>query len=357
LKKLLITLLKFGVSIALLVYLVRGAAQDNAFEKLRDQPKDWYAFGGAFLLCFLAVVLSIVRWYFLVRALELPFRLRDALRLGFLGYLLNFFSLGNVGGDLFKAVFIAREQHGRRAEAVATVVVDRVIGLYVLFLVATTAIFWTGFLSSGVREIQIVCRATLTCTVVGGVGLVVLLWPGFTNGVASRRLSELPRVGPIIERLLLAVRMYRRKPAVLLLAAGLTVGVHVFTALGVYLVARGLPGTAPSLGSHFVVVPLAMVVGALPLPLSGLGAFEGALDFLYVYASSPEEVSAGQGLLVAFGYRLVTVAIAMVGVGIWLASRREVAATLHDAEEIEAGHDPDVVPPKETLELARREPS
>jgi len=95
----------------------------------------------------------------------------------------------------------------------------------------------------------------------------------------------------------------------------------------------------------------------LPLPLSGLGAFEGALDFLYVYASSPEEVSAGQGLLVAFGYRLVTVAIAMVGVGIWLASRREVAATLHDAEEIEAGHDPDVVPPKETLELARREPS
>ena len=170
LKKLLITLLKFGVSIALLVYLVRGAAQDNAFEKLRDQPKDWNAFVGAFLLCFLAVVLSIVRWYFLVRALELPFRLRDAFRLGFLGYLLNFFSLGNVGGDLFKAVFIAREQHGRRAEAVATVVVDRVIGLYVLFLVATTAIFWTGLWSSSVREIQVVCRATLICTVVGGVG-------------------------------------------------------------------------------------------------------------------------------------------------------------------------------------------
>ncbi len=321
-KKLLVTLLKFGVSAALLAYLVREAAANRAFQTLRDQPKDWTAFAAAWLLCFVAVVLGIVRWYFLVRALELPFRLRDAFRLGFLGYLLNFVSLGNVGGDLFKAVFIAREQHGRRAEAVATVVVDRVIGLYVLFVVATVAIFWTGLWESEVREIQVVCRATLLCTAAGAAGIVVLLWPGFTHGVVSRWLSELPRVGPIFERLLSAVRMYRRKPAVLVLAAGLTVGVHVLTALGVYLVARALPGAAPTLGEHFVVVPLAMVAGALPLPLSGLGAFEGALDFLYRYAGAAG-VTKGQGLLVAFGYRVVTLAIAMVGVGIWLASQRE----------------------------------
>ena len=71
----------------------------------------------------------------------------DAFRLGFLGYLFNFVSLGSVGGDLFKAVFIAREQHGKRAEAVATVVIDRVIGLYVLFFVASVAALATGMIS------------------------------------------------------------------------------------------------------------------------------------------------------------------------------------------------------------------
>ena len=67
--------------------------------------------------------------------MALPFRIRDAFRLSFLSYLLNFVSVGSVGGDLFKAFFIAREQPGRRTEAVATVVVDRIVGLYGLLLV------------------------------------------------------------------------------------------------------------------------------------------------------------------------------------------------------------------------------
>ncbi len=61
---------------------------------------------------FCAVSLTFVRWYLLVRALGLHFRLLDAFRLGFLGYLFNFVSVGSVGGDLFKAIFIAREQPG-----------------------------------------------------------------------------------------------------------------------------------------------------------------------------------------------------------------------------------------------------
>ena len=79
--------------------------------------------------------MTFVRWYLLVRALQLQFRLVDAFRLGFLGYLFNFVVVGSVGGDLFKAIFIAREQPGRRAEAVATVLVDRIVGVYALVLV------------------------------------------------------------------------------------------------------------------------------------------------------------------------------------------------------------------------------
>ena len=152
--------------------------------------------------------------------------------------------------------------------------------------------------------------------------------------------------------------MYRRKPAVLLLAAGLTVGVHVFTALGVYLVARGLPGTAPSLGSHFVVVPLAMVAGALPLPLSGLGAFEGALDFLYRYApgagGGQRRAGPAGGLRLPPGHR-----------GDCHGGRRHLAgqpprgggdvARCRSGQK--AGDDASESPPKETLEVARREPS
>ena len=57
----------------------------------------------------------------------------------------NLAPLGVVGGDLVKAVMLGREQRNKQASVVASVIVDRVIGLYVLFVVATAAILATGF--------------------------------------------------------------------------------------------------------------------------------------------------------------------------------------------------------------------
>src|SRR5262249_38520042 len=53
------------------------------------------------------------RWYVLVRAQDLPFRLSDAFRLGFIGYFFNTFLPGSIGGDFVKAACIAREQSRR----------------------------------------------------------------------------------------------------------------------------------------------------------------------------------------------------------------------------------------------------
>jgi hypothetical protein len=100
----------------------------------------------------------------------------------------------------------------------------------------------------------------------------------------------------------------------------------------VWLVSRGLPGQAPSLADHLVIIPLAMVTGVLPLPVNGLGAFETAVVFLYERVPAGLELSEGRGLLAAFGYRAITILIALVGVCYYLASRREVAEVMHEAE-------------------------
>jgi uncharacterized protein (TIRG00374 family) len=304
----------------------------DAFAELRGQPKDWSLLALAWLASMAAVMLTFVRWYVLVRALDLPFSMKDAFRLGFLGYLLNFVSLGSVGGDLFKAVFIAREQPGRRAEAVATVVLDRVIGLYMLFVIATVAILATGQLRSPVAEIQFISRATLVCTGLGFVGICVLLVPGVTQGTFSAFLERMPRLGPLFGRLLGAIRMYRCRLKMLALSALLSVAVHGLSSTGIYLAACGLPGEVPPLADHFVIVPLAFVTGVLPLPGNGLGALEFVFDFLYERIPMGLTVATGRGFVVALAYRAITILIALVGVGYYLASRREVAELLHEAE-------------------------
>ncbi|MBI1900473.1 MAG: flippase-like domain-containing protein [Planctomycetia bacterium] len=336
-KRLLITLLKIGISVALLTYLVHDAL--GPLETLQAQEKDWGMMALGTLLCFVAVVICNLRWYLLVRALDLPFRMRDAFRLGFLGYMLNFFSLGSVGGDLFKAIFIAREQPGRRAEAVATVVIDRLVGLYALFLVASAAVLITGLASSPVVRIAQISRLTLFGTAIGAVCIALLLIPGFTHGKLSQRLTRIPRVGHILKRLLDSIRIYRRKLWVLVVTGAMSLGVHALSTTGIYLLSRGLPGPDPSLASHFIIVPLAMLAGALPLPLSGLGAMEAVMDYLYQQIPSGVAVAEKSGLFVSFAYRVATILIAIVGFCYYLANRAMVRKVVAESEQAEEGAD------------------
>jgi uncharacterized membrane protein YbhN (UPF0104 family) len=140
-----------------------------------------------------------------------------------------------------------------------------------------------------------------------------------------------------VGKLIGAVRIYRRRLGVLFWTTAMSLGVHLLGAAGIYLTARGLGGNVPSLGYHFVVVPLGMIVGVLPLPMSGLGAFEAVIEFFYMHVPNAVAVSKGQGLVVAFGYRVITILIAVIGLFYWLGSRREVAEVLHETEELSEG--------------------
>lgn len=326
----LVKLLKLAVSLAIIAYLVYSAQRDELFWSLAHQPKHWGLLAAALAVGSAAVFITFLRWYLLVRAVELPFTIRDALRLGALGYLFNFISLGSVGGDLFKAIFIAREQPGRRAEAVATVVIDRLVGLYALFLLASAFIVGFGQLRSPVREIQVICQATLLATALGSAAAFMLLVPGFTGGRVSDYLCRRKRIGPYVRKLLGAIRWYRSKPGVLAATIAISLFTHAALVLCIYLVARGLPGASPDLADHFLIVPLAMVASALPLPLNGLGAFEAVIDFLYLHC--PTAITTHKGLLVALGYRVITIVVAFFSMAFYVGHRREVEEAVHQAE-------------------------
>ena len=335
-KNLLITLAKYAVSIGIVYWLITSVKNDNpkVFTNLRDQPKDWTMLVAGTALCLGAVMLTIYRWYLLVRALELPFRVRDAFRLGFLGFLLNFISVGSVGGDLFKAVFIAREQPGRRAQAVATVVVDRLIGLYALFIVASGGILVSGILFNTVVDGRIVKAswATLAITLGGAVAVGILAIPGFSQGRIANRLERIPKIGGTIQSLIEAAGMYRQRPAVLAVAMFMSIIVHAMFTVCIYLIATGLPGAHPTFLQHFIVVPMSVVTGTLPLPGGGLGALEFVMNFYYQNIGGPGNIPSGQGLMVALGYRVATIVVAIIGLCYYLVSRKDVTNLIHEAE-------------------------
>ncbi|MFZ5832103.1 MAG: lysylphosphatidylglycerol synthase transmembrane domain-containing protein [Planctomycetota bacterium] len=335
-KRHLITLLKVVVSVGILAFLGYRASQDNAFGDLRDRFFDpgfnWWLLGAAWLACGIAVEFTIVRWWVLVRALRMPIGLAEAHRVGFLGYLFNLAPMGVVGGDVLKAVLLARHLSGRRTQALATVIVDRVIGLYMLFVVASAAVWFTGLLQHPNENVRYVAQGTLWTLLIFTTVLVVPFIPGVTDGPLARQLQRLPYIGAPLGHFIDAVHMYRRNLGVLALTVVMSVFVHTFFAIGIYLITLGIYGgdvAQLSLAGEFVVSPLSAATGVIPV---SVGPMEAVLDLLYVGVFG---MAKGQGFVVALGYRIVTLLIAMVGVGYYLTSREELTEAMHEAEEIE----------------------
>ena len=355
-KKTAINVLKYGASLAILAWLFWKASSDDSFTSLQNQPKNWPVLLAALGLCFTAITATIVRWFLLVRALKMPFTLPEALRLGYIGFLFTFLTLGVVGGDLVKAIFLARRQHGRRTEAVATVVIDRIIGLYALFIVAAIAIFFVDFGAiesadpAKLTAVKTLAWVAVGAAIAGTIGLIIIALPSFGNTPLAEAAFRIPKVGESIQRVVSAIKMYRGKPMFMSGIGVMSLLIHCCFACSVYLIALGLPGEIPSFGKHFVIVPLAMLANTLPLP-GGLGGFEFALDFLY-RGMSTAAVAESQGFVIALGYRIATLFVAMLGVFFYLSRRQEVNELLDEAQREEhSGHDrsQDDVPGNEAL--------
>lgn len=335
-KKSLLLLIKIGIPIALIVYLVFEAKKNQAFADLRDNEKNWTVLAVAAASCTTAVLITIIRWYYLVRALDVPCRFREVLRIGLMGYLFNLAPMGIVGGDVLKAVLLGKRYKNARAKSFASMIVDRLLGLYILFVVATAAILLTGFLHFDHPQIRFICRLTIWLTVAGTIGTAALFILGAANGRISPFIKRQPVYGESLERLVSATAMYHKKPLTLLNASLMSVAVHSFFTLGVFLLAMGLFGdllpSPLSLKAHFVVAPLSAATGVVPLCL---GPFEAVLSYLYQWVGGTPNALA-QGLVIALGYRIVTVLIALVGLVYYFGSKTEVARAMNDQTETQS---------------------
>jgi len=328
------TWLKWPVGLGVIAWLYYTHA--DAIQEIARAPKNWSFAFLAFALIGGSTLVTFGRWYLLVRTLDFPFRLRDAIRYGFVGLVSNYIAPGTVGGDLFKAVLLARDQKSRRYAAFATVLLDRILGLLALFMVgviatllphnfpdsaevtANTALLWTGSL------------AGLT-----GVGLMLL--PATTRWSWVNRLPQLPLVGHIIGELIHGVQLYQSRPLAVLAALGLSIVGHAGLITGFYSCALWLrqPTTwIPTLAGHFYFMPNAELFGVVSMTPAGVGALEFAIQKSYVWLR-PETVTEAEasaaGLMAAFALRVLTAAVSAIGGVYYLASRSEYSAAIEEA--------------------------
>jgi uncharacterized protein (TIRG00374 family) len=331
---LIVNLLKYVVGFGLLAFILHqnwdpkfapdGKQVSPGIKGLLEQTPDYLAFAGLVALACTCTAIQFVRWFLLVRALDLPFQLPAAFRLGLIGCYYNAFLPGSVGGDLVKAYYIARDTPGKRAAAVATVVSDRLVGLFGLIWLsaAVGGSFWLA------RDPHIfgndyLEKIILVCSVLTAVAVIVWISLGFLPLARQQRftgrLQSIPKLGNTFAELWFVLCTYRKRSRAIYIAIAMTAVVHVGFVFMLQLAVRVYPNPEPAtLIEHFVIAPIGYIAQAFfPAP-GGVGGAEFIFGYLYTLLNRPEAT----GVVGRLTLRVVEWSIGLIGLYFFLRMRR-----------------------------------
>lgn len=274
--------------------------------------------------CFLlALSCGITRWWRLLRLAGAPVRWLDSFRLTFLGLFFNLVVPGLTGGDVVKAILAVREHPKQKHDALVSVVVDRVFGMYMLMILAAVVLLiqrerFPGF---GLPFVGIALGLTL--------GAWLYSHPKLRAKLRiDALLARLP-LGKQIEKLDRAALLYLSHPGEIAIAMLLSLGNHFWTISGVVALARAFGVSAASIPAidFAAIVPLTNMASSIPIAPAGLGVGEAAYGYLFGLLG----VSAALGVAVSVGFRICQLCLSLVG-GLFLL-RPERRAELQQAEQ------------------------
>jgi glycosyltransferase 2 family protein len=262
---------------------------------------DWRLIGVAVLLTLADRALMAYRWVLLLCIIPPGARppLGEIMRIFFVSTFVGTFLPASVGGDAVRAYSMAKLNVGG-GDAVASVFMDRMLGVASILLMAAVGLFLARDLASN--------RTILAALAVAGAMCAVTLAAIFSAAVArlvGRVLSRLPAaVHAPAARVVESIRRYAAHHGRLATVLAGSVGVQVLRIVQAYFLGAGLGITAP-LSAYFAFVPLILLVMLLPVTFNGIGTSQWAFVWFFGRAGVPPSS--------AFALSVLFVALGVVG--------------------------------------------
>ncbi|MDB4939181.1 MAG: hypothetical protein JWP87_6153 [Labilithrix sp.] len=330
LKNLLSFALKVVVATVLITWLVRSGSLDMRalglfFQRPQLLAGDLFVFGAG-------TVLGALRWRALLglAGVRLPF-LR-LLQLHLTALFFNVVIPGNVGGDVVKALYVARDSAPEKRTTILLIVfIDRLMGLAGLVTMATliTVIRGPTLWANPLLRPLAGTVALLGVAVVLGPALLVVVMRRAGDRIEAWT-SGTTRIAGLLGRLVAAMRLLSSKPANLFAALGFSMCLH-FCAMGLFtMMTRSVGGFDVGFAEIATVFPLGILTMILPLSPSGLGVGHVAFDRLFA------AIGLTGGATIFNVYLIGQIAPCLIGIFPYLALKREAAPPALDAPPTEA---------------------
>ena len=261
---------------------------------------DWRPIAVAVLLVFLDRVLMAYRWVVLLSTIDPEDRpaLRDILRVFFTSSFVGSF-LPSVGGDAVRAYGIAKDRI-RAGDAVASVFMDRMLGIASLLLMALAGLALARDLA---RDWVILTSVALAGA--ASLATLLLVFSPLAASVASKIIARLPEATRLMAHgLLEAIQRYAAHHGQLVKVLAGSVAVQILRILQAHYLGRGL-GIEIPLVAYFAVVPVILLVMLVPVTVNGFGTGQAAFVWFFGHF--------GVSAPAAFALSILFIALGVIG--------------------------------------------
>jgi hypothetical protein len=307
LKKTLALILRIAFSLALITWILYKVDRRQLYETIRSVDP-WLA-----LLAVIAYavvnLLCTWRWQVLLAARNVTAGFWRLFRYYLNGLFFSNFLPTTIGGDLARAYLVA-DDCNKRSEALASVLVDRVIGLFGVILTGVVGLVLVA------RTGQEVALLKAMAIVIVSALLVVIL---FLNKTLVRKFRWVLKI-PLMERIehhvidfYHSIYAYRTHPMTVVLAFTLSLLVQVMVVASAYLVALSMH-LSIAIRPFFLYMPVIGAVSMVPVSINGWGLQEGAFIVFFGRAG----LVRAEALSLGFLFHLVALLVSLAGGALWL---------------------------------------
>jgi glycosyltransferase 2 family protein len=274
------------VSAVVLGLLLRWAGLHEVAKTLRGTDLSWFL--PAVALSVATVPVMALRWQLLLEAKHVSVPLGWLTRTYFVALFAGQFLPAAIGGDAVRVVELGRRT-GDAPEAVASVLIDRLVGLVSLVVLAIVAVLVSG---GGRRPGVIAAEAAFGAA--AAVALL-LLFSSRLRGAVARWLE--PRAAgrrlAVGGRFYEALHAYRAHRGTLVAVGLLALLVQAARVGVIWMLARALGLDVPD-SVLLLAGPVVFAALALPVSLNGIGVREAVfVYFLHGHATRPEAIALG----------------------------------------------------------------
>lgn len=318
-------LLKLAISVGLIAYVIHKtgldtqAGQASFLETLRN-VNPWY-FAASLLVGVMLNVTSSWRWRILLKSKGINVSLLRLLAYYYIGRFFNMFMPTSMGGDVAR-VYDLGKYTGNNYEALASVFMERFIGMVVLAVVSAIVLLGHE------QTLPLITNSLLFV-----IGLMLfVLWLVLDVRVFNFFARLLGRLHPFFKRIFdklgmvhHAIYSYKNDKKTLLFVVSISTLFYMLAVINVWISAKAFePNIVFS--DMLLAVPAIMLIMNLPVSIGGLGLMEAAYTTIFVLFGYSPELALSTALLMRFK----TIVNAFIGGMVHLARLRTNPQTAAD---------------------------